>query len=92
MKKTLLALVLALGLASSSCLGPDNVYNSIKNWNAEVTDTDWINELIFLGFWVLPVYPITLLADVIIFNTIGYWTGDQPINDPGAFPGFVKGS
>jgi hypothetical protein len=90
MKKTLLALVLALGLASSSCLGPDNLYGSVKNWNAEISDKDWLNELVFLGFWVLPVYPITLLADVIIFNTIGYWTGDQPITDPGPFPGFTK--
>jgi hypothetical protein len=90
MKKTLLALVLALGLASSSCLGPDNLYGSVKNWNAEISDKDWLNELVFLGFWILPVYPITLLADVIIFNTIGYWTNDQPITDPGPFPGFTK--
>jgi hypothetical protein len=90
MKKSFLALVLAVGLAGSSCLGPDNLYRSVKNWNAGISDQHWLNELIFLGFWVLPVYPITLLGDVVIFNTINYWTGNPPIKDPGEFPGFVK--
>ena len=74
MKKALLASVLALGLVSSSCLGPDHLYGSVKNWNAEMSDMDWLNEIVFLGLWIIPVYPITLLGDVVIFNTWGYWT------------------
>jgi len=88
LKKALAAGILALGLGSSSCLGPDNAYNSIKNWNADLSDQDWVNELVFLGLHIIPVYGIALFGDVVIFNTIGYWTGDNMIKDPGPFKGF----
>jgi hypothetical protein len=90
MKKLLLPLVLCIGLASSSCLGPDHLYNSIKNWNAGLSDKDWVNEIVFLGLTIIPVYPIALLGDVVIFNTVGYWSGDGLVKDPGPFPGFTR--
>ena len=87
MKKAIIACALALGL-STSCLGPDNLYNSVKNWNAELSDTDFVNEIVYIGFMILPVYPIALFADQVLFNPITYWTGKDTISDPGAFPGF----
>jgi hypothetical protein len=90
MKKKLHALVLAAGLVCSSCLGPDHLYHSIKNWNAGLSDQDWVNELVFLGLVIIPVYPIALAGDVLICNTVGYWSGDNPVNDPGEFPGFTS--
>ena len=90
MKKKLAAAVLAIGLASSSCLGADHLYSSIKNWNAGLSDKDWLNEVVFVGLYILPVYPIALLGDVVIFNTIDYWTGSATIKDPGPFPGFTS--
>jgi len=90
MKKTLLALVLSVGLASSSCLGPDHLYHSVKNWNAGLSDQDWVNELVFLGLMIVPVYPFALAGDVLVFNTVGYWSGNYLVKDPGDFPGFVK--
>jgi hypothetical protein len=90
MKKALLASVLALGLVGSSCLGPDNLYGQVKNWNAGLSEQDWLDEIVFLGLWIIPVYPIALLGDVVIFNTWGYWTGDNPISDPGPFEGFAR--
>ena len=90
MKKALLATVLALGLGSSSCLGPDHLYNSVKNWNAELSEQDWLNEAVFLGLYISPVYEIALLGDVVIFNTIDYWSGKNTIKDPGPFPGFMR--
>jgi hypothetical protein len=92
MKKSLLSAALALSLLTPACLGPDNLYGGIKNWNAEVSDQDWLNEVIFVGFWIIPVYPFALLGDVVIFNTIEYWTGDNPIKEPGEFPGFSRKS
>jgi hypothetical protein len=88
MKKTLLASLLAFGLFGSSCLGPDNLYNSLKNWNATMTEQDFLNEAVFIGLWFIPVYEFALLGDVIIFNTVGYWTGEDIITNPGEFPGF----
>jgi hypothetical protein len=90
MKKSLISAVLALGLLTPACLGPDNLYNGIKSWNAEVAAQDWLNEVIFIAFWIVPVYPIASLGDIVIFNTIEYWTGDNPVSDPAAFPGFTR--
>ncbi len=86
MKKLALACVLALGLLLPGCLGPNNLQNSLQNWNADVTDQDWLAETIYIGLHILPVYPIAYLGDVVVVNTIDYWSGANPINDPGPFP------
>ena len=88
MKKTLLASALALGIAGSSCLGPDRLYNSVKNWNAELSTVDAVNEIVFIGLMIIPVYGFAWIGDVLIINTIDYWIEGDVINDPGPFPGF----
>ena len=85
MKKTILASAFALTLLGTSCLGPNNAQNKVNNWNAEVTEHNWLNEILFiipLGF----VQQLAWLGDVIIFNTIEYWGGENPVSDPGDFP------
>ena len=84
-KKTVAALC-AVALMATSCLGPDNARNSLRNWNAEVTDKDWANEAIFLGLTIIPVYFVVTLADILVFNTVQYWGDSNPISDPGPFP------
>ena len=37
------------------------------------TDNKYVNEAIFLGFWIFPVYEFAYLGDVVIFNTINFW-------------------
>ncbi len=84
MKKLIATTALMLG--ASGCLGPNNLYNGLNNWNANVTDQDWADELIFLGLHIIPVYGITLFADILVINTIDYWSGENPVKDPGPFP------
>lgn len=81
---------LTLSLGTTSCLGPDNAYRQVKNWNVGLTNQDWLDEIIFIGLHIVPVYPLALFGDVLIFNTIEYWSGDNPINDPGAFEKFTS--
>jgi len=90
MKKSLVAAALVLSLTAPSCLGPDNLYRSVHNWNAELSDQDWVNEVVFLGMIIIPVYQFAWLGDVVILNTIDYWTGKDTIKDPGPFPGFKR--
>ena len=68
-----------------SCLGPNNAYNNLQAWNANVSESDGLREVLFLGMVFIPVYPIALWADYIVFNTIEYWSGDNPI-DAAAWP------
>jgi len=83
--KTLAASALTLGLLAPSCLGPNNTFNRVNNWNATATSMDWLNEVIYIGMYIIPVYPIALLGDAFIFNTMNYW-GDDPVEPAGEFP------
>lgn len=83
--KALAAAALAIPLATS-CLGPNHAHDGLRNWNATATETEWVNEVIFLGLSVVPVYSIAMIGDVLIFNTVDYWSGNNPFEDPGPFP------
>ena len=79
MKKALLALglVLGLGLTTTSCLGPNRLFNGLHEWNEGVTDNRWVNEGVFLGLNIIPVYGVTYLVDIVVFNSIEWWTGED---------------
>lgn len=90
MKKSLVAAALVLGLTCSGCLGPDNLYRSVKNWNVNLSEKAWVNEAVFIGLIIIPVYEFALLGDYLVFNTVTYWSDEPMIKEPGAFPEFKK--
>ena len=92
MKKAFLASALAAGMLCSGCLGPSNAYNSLNNWSARATSMQWVNEVIYLGMWVIPVFPLALTGDVLLFNTVEFWGGENWIDDPGPYPGARAGA
>jgi len=47
---------------------------------------DWADELIFLGMTIIPVYGVASLVDIVVLNTIDYWSGENPIDEPPPFP------
>ena len=38
-----------------------------------------MNELVFIALHIVPVYEIAYLADVIVFNSIEFWSGSNPV-------------
>lgn len=78
MKKVILSIALASTIFLSSCLGSFNLTNKCYNLNNSIGDK-WVNELVFIGFTIIPVYEICMLADAVIFNTIEFWTGSNPV-------------
>ncbi len=84
MKKLTLVFSLLLVLTTTSCLGPNRAMNSMNSVNSELTESKWLNELLF----IIPFYwvgQIALLGDVLIFNSIEWWGGDNPISEPRPF-------
>lgn len=79
MKKPLVALALSASVLSSSCLGEFKAFNNLKDWNKGVSDSKFVNNAIFWGFLIIPVYPLFFLGDLIIFNVIEFWSGSNPI-------------
>jgi len=62
----------------SSCIGSFSLFNKLLSWNDMVGDK-FINEMVFLAFCIIPVYPIAWMADALIFNSIEFWTGENPV-------------
>ena len=43
-----------------------------------------MNELVYILFWVLPVYEVSMLIDGLVLNTIEFWSGSNPVSmNPG---------
>jgi hypothetical protein len=76
--KVALVLTVIGSLSLSSCIGSFSLTNKLITWNHSVSNK-FVNELIFFGFWVLPVYEVTALADVLVLNSIEFWSGTNPI-------------
>ena len=81
MKKTIaLCLSLAIGMtALQGCIGGFKLSNRVLKWNQKVTTNKFLNEVIFFVLWVLPVYEITIVVDVLVINSIEFWTGKNPL-------------
>ena len=81
MRKILLP-VCVVALASSmlftSCIGSFKLTNKVLSWNHQI-GTKFVNELVFVGLWILPVYEISAIADALIINSIEFWSGTNPI-------------
>ena len=64
----------------SSCIGSFTLCNKLLSWNHTVGDK-FINEMVFFAFCVIQVYTVAAFADAFIFNSIEFWTGENPIVD-----------
>jgi len=82
MKRGVLACILAFCFFSSGCLGPNNAFNRVHYWNEHVSENKWCNEAIFLAFTIFPVYGLAYFGDIVIFNSIEFWGGRNPIEPP----------
>lgn len=81
-KRYLSAAVICLVLSSltlSSCIGSFRLTGSVLKWNNQV-GSKFLNELVFFAFWVLPVYEVTSLADILVLNSIEFWSGRNPLS------------
>jgi len=73
---TVVGLVAVLCL--SGCYGPFHLTRKLHQWNGQVGDR-WVNEFMFLLLAWVPVYGLTVLGDAVVFNSIEFWTGENPI-------------
>lgn len=67
------------GLTLTSCIGSYALFNKVLGWNQQATGNKFLDELIFIGLWIVPVYEVTLLADALVLNSIEFWSGNNPV-------------
>lgn len=77
-KKSMVCLMAAT-IMFSSCIGSFGLFNKVLDWNQGATSSKFVNEIIFLVLSIIPVYEICAIADVLVLNTIEFWTGDNPV-------------
>lgn len=82
MKKKYLSVAVVLALAASmlstSCIGSFALTNKLLTWNKTISNK-FVNELVFFAFWIIPVYEVSAFADVVVFNSIEFWSGNNPV-------------
>jgi hypothetical protein len=77
------AIVLTLATASvlgtSACFGSFNLTRKLYGFNKDVSKDKFVRELVFLGLNIVPIYGIAGFIDVVVANTVEFWTGQNPI-------------
>lgn len=73
-----LAAALICSVSLSSCIGSFRLTNSVLKWNNQV-GSKFVNEIVFFAFWILPVYEVTSVADLLVLNSIEFWSGRNPL-------------
>lgn len=80
MKKIIISAAIVALMCSSltSCMGQFALTKNLYSWNEQISNK-FVNELVFVAFWILPVYEVCALADVLVINSIEFWSGDNPM-------------
>ena len=82
MKKNVLTVAVICTLCGAltlpSCIGSFTLTNKLLSWNNQIGEK-FVNELVFFAFWILPVYEVSALADILVLNSIELWSGSNPV-------------
>lgn len=70
--------LIAASMGLTSCIGSFKLTNNLLSWNNKI-GSKFVNELVFCAFWILPVYEVSGLADLLVLNSIEFWSGNNPV-------------
>ena len=69
---------------TTACYGPFNLTKNVYQWNSNIKGSSevnekWMKEFVFFGMIIIPVYMFSALLDAFIFNSIQFWSGNNPV-------------
>jgi hypothetical protein len=73
-------LVAVFALTTTACIGRFATSGVVRKFNMTAVQGKWPHEFLFLALYIIPVYPIAGFIDLIIVNSIEFWTGTNPID------------
>ena len=80
-RNAMVALMLvSMGAMATGCYGPFRLTTKIHEWNGQVSNEKFVNELVFVAFCIVPVYEVCAFVDAIVLNSIEFWGGNNPIS------------
>lgn len=71
-------LTVSLAGGLSGCIGSNAVTANVVKFNLEVVDNRYARGGV--NMLLAPVYALTVAADTIVFNSIEFWSGENPLN------------
>ena len=63
----------------SGCYGSFELTKKLWEWNGSLTESKFVHTLVFWVLNIIPVYGVCGFIDVVIFNLIEFWSGNNPI-------------
>ncbi len=76
--KRFIVIAVMLCFFTTGCTGSFALTKKVYNWHRSNPDK-WGDEIGFLICTLLPIYGISTFADAIVFNSIEFWTGENPV-------------
>jgi hypothetical protein len=73
----LLAIFIVVGVFG--CYGNMSLTKKVYHFNGSVGNK-FVQSIVNCAFWVCPVYEAAMFMDIVFFNTIEFWTGNNPIS------------
>jgi len=64
----------------TGCIGHFGLSGKVRAFNMDVAQSKWGREGVFLLLYIIPVYPISGLIDIVLLNSIEFWSGTNPVN------------
>jgi hypothetical protein len=72
-------------LASTGCFGSFTTVKRLYHWNNTVDANKWAKWGVFVATMVVPIYPSATIWDMIFTNSVEFWSGRNPMNEPVSF-------
>jgi hypothetical protein len=72
-----LVLVAAVGALSAGCFGKFQLTRKVYDMNKSIDDK-YVRSAATWVFVIVPIYEVAALLDLIVFNVIEFWTGENP--------------
>jgi hypothetical protein len=86
-----LVLVAAVGALSAGCFGKFQLTRKVYDMNKSI-DEKYVRSAATWVFVIVPVYGFAALLDLIVFNVIEFWTGENPVASVPVTKVYAQGS
>jgi hypothetical protein len=76
----LIAVVVVIAMLFNlvGCYGSFALTKKVYDWNGTIGDK-WINTVVMWILMFVPVYNVAGFIDIVVLNTIEFWTGSNPV-------------
>jgi len=86
-----LVLVAAVGTLAAGCFGKFQLTRKVYDMNKAI-DEKYVRSAATWIFVIVPVYGVAALLDLIVFNVIEFWSGENPVAEAKVTKVFPQGN